>query len=1012
MVFAVNLIRRLRCALACAMLCPCFAAEARAQALDLQRGFENPPAAAKPQVWWHWMNGNVTREGITADLEAMAEVGIGGALVFSLAGPHHHCDTPPGPARYLSPLWLDLMKHAADEAQRLGMEIGMHSCAGWATTGGPWVPPDLAMQRLVSSELVVDGGRRVRERLPRPAVVLECYRDVAVFAIRADQDTGHRLSKWQPKAGQAGCSNDFQPDLGSAKNGIAIHREAIIELTSALDARGELDWQAPEGRWKIVRIGHTPTGKTNMPAPPEATGLEIDKLRPEGLQLHWRKGIEPVLDHLGGAVGKSFRQVLIDSYEAGLHHWTPRMRDEFQQRRGYDPGPLLLALTGRVVGGTAETERFLWDFRRTIADLFAVHYYGQMAELCHSRGLLFAVEPYTSTFEGLQVGARADIPIGEFWATGGYSHTLRLASSIAHLRGLPIAAAEAFTAGPDIGKWLNHPGSLKESGDKAWGEGINRLVIHSYAHQPWLDVQPGMTMGEYGIHFGRTNTWWKPGKAWVDYMARSQFLLQAGEPIADVLHYAGDAAPNKAVIDEALTAAGYAYDSCGTEDLLALEVDEGCLVVPSGRRYRLLVLPKHGFYRPVFARKLEALVAAGAHVLGPRPARSPSLGDQPAADDEVRAIGHRVWGNPEASQARSSHGKGWVYTGLKTSEALQQMGVPPALGVSGSGENLSWMHRQHGQSHWFFVANRSKSRVAGDWGFRIPAGLIAENFDPESGKVHHLPSRMHDGRLLWLPMSLEPGKSTFVVFRRQAEGTMLGDRQAEGPADAEWVSSSATGLGLRVWSNGHYKITHNNGSAALAIDHLPKTKPLTAPWQVTFPGRGNQPDRKMETEVLFAWNGHRDPALRHFSGTATYRTQFSLSKADLDHSSERWLSLGAVSVIAEVAVNGQRLATLWHPPFRIELGTAAKEGTNQLEVRVTNLWINRLIGDAALPQEVEWDGNALKRWPDWLVNGDKRPDPSRTFTTWKHWQADDPLQPSGMTGPVQLEFSKTIPLQN
>jgi hypothetical protein len=905
---------------------------------------------------------------------------------------------------------MEMMKHAVTEADRLGLEIGMHNCAGWATTGGPWVPPELAMQKLVTSELVVKGGDKVSVQLPQPEVTLEYYRDIAVFAIRADADSDHRLFRWRNKAGQAGSRTGRQPEVRELPDGAIIKQSDVIEVTDSLDDDGRLNWQAPEGEWKLIRIGHTPTGKINKPAPTEGTGLEIDKLRPEGLQLHWEKAIEPVLDHLGDAVGSTFNQVLIDSYEAGLHHWTPRMREEFRDRRGYDPGPMILALTGRVIEGGMDTERFLWDFRRTIADLFAEHYYGQMGELCRSHGLHFAVEPYTSTFEGLQVGSRADIPMGEFWVTGSYRNTLRMASSIANTNSLPIAAAEAFTAGPEIGRWLNHPGNLKYSGDMAWGEGINRLVIHSYAHQPWLHLKPGMTMGQYGIHFGRNNTWWEPGKAWLAYLARSQFLLQAGESVADVLCYAGDAAPNKAINRRDLTAAGYGYDSCSTEDFLSLRVEEGDIVLPTGRRYRLLVLPRHGFHRPDFARKLEELVAAGARIVGPRPLQSPGLGGQPEADETVRKIGQTVWGNCNGKEVVSHrHGKGEVFDGIKVEEVLGRMGVQPALSIPGDGEDISWVHRREGDLHWFFFANLTDRRVEGDWGFRVPEGRLPECFDAERGEIGRLPIRGYEKGRRWLPMSLDAGKSTFVVFRRSGKQAEISAEAVKGPSAVDWQFLSASNPGLRVWANGSYKLAGGNEDThQIEVKELPNRKSLTGPWQVTFHSPTSEAEQWIGTPALFAWNEHEASDIRHFSGTARYKIAFEVSEDELRQSTERWLDLGEVGVIAEVFLNGKAIGTLWHPPFRIELGEGLKAGRNELEIRVTNLWINRLIGDAALKDDLEWEEKALKHWPDWLKVGARRPGPRTTFTTWNHWQKEDPLQPSGLIGPVRIQFARVI----
>jgi alpha-L-rhamnosidase len=984
-----------------------------AASMPLEDGFKAPPSQARPQTWWHWMNGNVTREGITADLESMAQAGLGGALIFNLAGPEHLCDTPPGPADYLGPLWLDLMKHAATEAERLGLELGMHNCAGWATTGGPWITPELAMQQLVSSETTLDGGRHMEIGLPRPEVNLGFYRDIAVFAVPAEADTGFRLSKWEAKAGQRASRADRQPELEPLPENSAIPLESIICVTEKLRNDGTLVWDAPPGRWKIIRLGHTPTGATNAPAPAAATGLEIDKLRREGLDVHWQHGIQPLLNHLGPLVGKTFRHVTIDSYEAGLHHWTPRMREEFGKRRGYDPTPYLLALTGRVVADGPATERFLWDFRRTIADLFANNYYGYMADLCHKHGLLFTTEPYTSCFEGLQVGGKADIPMAEFWANGNYSFSVRLAASLAHVHRRPIAAAEAFTAAPPLGRWLDSPASLKRVGDLAWTEGINRLVFHRYTHQPWLDLAPGMTMGQYGIHFERTNTWWKPGRAWLDYIARSQFLLQSGESVADVLCFAGNAAPNGAVYMNDLKRSGHDYDSCGTDILANLTVSGGDVVVPSGRHYRLLVLPNHAFHTAAFARKLRDLVQAGATVLGPKPQLTPSLEKSPASESEVRDIGEEVWGTCDGKSVKThTYGEGRVFNGMSPAEVLTTMGVPASVKTQPDGAGLAWIHRHVDGTDLFFVSNQSATAVRTTAGFRV-LGKMPELWDPVSGTIRRAAGWTAEGAHTHVPLELAPEESVFVVFREPGMPEADPYVRADGPShpDSAHVSTkhpaprlvAGSETHLRVLENGMHTLVRASGKTdKIEVTGLPQPLTITGPWTLSFqPNRGAPNDVRFEK--LMSWTDHADPGIRYFSGTASYLVRFDLPKDYQQDHSETWLDLGAVSVIAEVRLNGKNLGVLWHSPFRVDASKALQPGANSLEIDVSNLWVNRLIGDEQHPDDCEWTGKALTRWPDWLDKGTPRPATNRfTFTTWKHWTASDPLLPSGLLGPVTL----------
>jgi len=447
------------------------------------------------------MNGNITREGITADLETMARVGIGGAQIFNIAGSHQN-DIPPGPIDYLSPEWLDMVKHAASESERLGLELCIHNCAGWSTSGGPWVKPEHAMQALVSSEVKVDGGKRVKLKLPQPLIRNNYYRDIAIFAFPTPKDDNFRVKDWRKKAVQVGGRNRRQPDLTPLPAEAAINLDAIVEISQYLSKNGILEWDVPQGHWTIFRLGHTPTGKTNHPSPKSGEGLEIDKLSREALDVHWREGIQPILDHLGPLAGKVLNNILIDSYEAALNHWTPKLREEFQRRRGYDPTPYLPALQGRLIGDGPTTARFLWDFRRTVADLFADNYYGYFADLCREHGMLSSVEPYSSAYEFLAVAAKVDIPMGEFRVDNADHFSLRVAASSGHTHGQSIIGAESFTARPEKGRWQNYPAKLRPVGDKVWTKGINRLILATFAHQPWLVEHNGKYYNFYNAANG------------------------------------------------------------------------------------------------------------------------------------------------------------------------------------------------------------------------------------------------------------------------------------------------------------------------------------------------------------------------------------------------------------------------------------------------------------------------------------------------------------------------------
>jgi hypothetical protein len=582
---------------------------------ELVRGFRNPPPSARPHTWWHWINGNITKEGITADLEAMKRVGIGGAQIFNV-----EVGVPAGKVPFMSPTFREMIRHAAKEANRLGLELCVHNCAGWSSSGGPWVKPEHAMQALCWSETSVRGPSRFEGVLPRPQRILrygpgDYYRDIAVLAFPVPSGSAAqvRISNIRAKAAFDRGGN-IDPDTSPTPPGSAIELRQVVNLTDRLQPDGRISWDVPPGDWVILRIGHAPTGKENHPSPREGLGLECDKLSREALQEHWNGMMAKILADIGPLAGKSINGSLIDSYEVFSQNWTPRFREEFRKRRGYDLLPYLPVITGRVVGSIEESERFLWDFRRTVADLFAENYYGYFAELCRRNGLKFYTEPYgNGFFDDLQCGGLADIPMGEFWVGGGAIETTKLAASAGHTNGRRVIGAESFTADDVNGRWKVDPYSIKALGDLVFCQGVNRYIFHRYAHQPWMNLKPGMTMGPWGMHLERTVTWWEQSAAWMKYIARCQYLLQSGLFVADVCYFCGEGAPNSLPGRSGLQPPmpdGYDYDGCDSSVILKrMSVRNGRIVLPDGMSYRLLVLPNSRFMTPQMARKSGILCA-------------------------------------------------------------------------------------------------------------------------------------------------------------------------------------------------------------------------------------------------------------------------------------------------------------------------------------------------------------------------------------------------------------------
>lgn len=1186
----MNILRKTAAAGVAAVMC-CLA-QMPLNAEDLAKTFVHPPETAGPQTWWHWMNGNITKEGITADLEAMKHVGIHGAEIFNVEE-----GIPPGDAPFMSPQWLELFRHAAAEADRLGMELCFHNCAGWSSSGGPWITPEHAMQTLTTSEAHVRGGTHVSVLLPQPAQKAGYYRDIAVFAFPMPTNPA-RIEKLDAK-GSFGFAVEYglQPDLKIAPQGSVIPRAKIVDLTAKMDTNGLVTWDAPEGDWTLLRVGHTPTGTPNHPAPKAGVGLECDKLSREALDEHWAGGIDPILKKLGPLAGKSLNDCLIDSYEVGCNNWTPRFREEFMNRRGYDPIPWLPVLSGRFVESSELSERFLWDFRRTIGDLFAENYYGYFCDLCKKHGLMSSIEPYDGPYECLQVGAKADILMGEFWAGGGESSSVKLAASVAHTHGIRIVGAESFTADPENGRWLNHPGSLKALGDLTWCTGVNRFIFHCYAHQPWMDKAPGMTMGQWGTHFGRFNTWWEQSRPWIQYITRSQYLLQSGRGVADVLFFGGDASPNGGPHRPDLKQKGYDYDAVGTDLIYQLKVDSDKLVVtPSGARYRVLVMPESEWMTPALVTKVGELVRAGATVLAPKPLKSPSLHNYPACDADVARLADELWGDTPVEHAV---GKGRIVPNRSVEDVLASMKLAPDCVTLTPNATISFIHRKIENADVYFVSNQRGLPETATCAFRV-TGRQPELWNAETGGIESAPVWSSQDGVTTVTLNLEQAASIFVVFRspsgastanpvvkldfqpdkpmlfklpkleiRRAiygaftlDGTgmvdvtskveptvkdnrleiIAGNQLAGDPAnmtikemrvqyecdgktnqvsvlenkklvlplagekgplriiravygkftpglaglpplksmditrqvaarvkdgmldvivdnklsgedpaqmtpktlrldyavDGEAGSLEASEhsevrlpenafnllppqsyltveknqLKLAAAESGRYTLTRKSGeSTTLVVSNVPGPIPVDGSWKVSFqPGRGAPAEAVFDK--LISWPLHETAGIKYFSGTATYHKTLTIPASALGENKSLQLDLGRVAVIAEVRLNGQELGTLWKAPFRVDITRAAKAGDNDLEVRVINLWVNRLIGDEQLPEDCEWNGTTLKGWPDWMVKGQPRPSSERvTFTTWKHWQKGSKLQPSGLIGPVVLRSWVSVPVK-
>jgi len=1054
---------------------------------QLEQGFRQPPDSARPWVYWFWLNGNITREGITLDLEAMRRVGIGGVLIMEVDQ-----GAPLGPVPFAGPQWRQLFRHVVSEAHRLGLKVNMNNDAGWCGSGGPWVPPDKAMQKVVWTETQVQGPNRFEGSLPQPQAVAGYYRDIAVLAFPTPGDS--RIPDLPGKTAlvrQDIPSQSRFPDLPAE---MAIPRHRILDLTAKMEQNGRLVWEVPEGRWTVLRLGHTPTGAQNAPSPASGRGLECDKLSREGIEAHFRGFMSELVADVGSLAGKTLVATHIDSWEVGSQNWTPRFREEFRRRRGYDLLPYLPALTGRFVESAEVSERFLWDIRQTVSELLIENYAAHARSLANRHGLRLSIEAYgDAVFDDMAYAGHSDEPMTEFWSwPGNFSAGIVTEmASAAHVYGKRILGAEAFTAG-DGERWLYHPGSIKALGDWAFCQGVNRFVFHRYAHQPWRDRRPGMSMGPWGLHYERTQTWWEQSKPWHEYLSRCQYLLQQGLPVADVLYLAPEGAPRSFNPPPAAIRTGYKSDACPSEVVMSrLRVKGGRLVLPDGMSYRLLVLPGAETMTPRLLGRIRELADAGATVLGAPPVKSPGLSGYPQCDAEVRKLAEALWGS------------GKVISGKTVEQILAAKGLLPDFKADRA---LEFTHRRIGDVEVYFVANGNRHSVNAACEFRV-AGKRPELWHPETGRIERVAAFTESRDRTRLLVRLDAGGSVFVVFRpgrrddpvvglmragrdllrapsktaeivvRRALWGPLGDDRrtkdvtaqvqrmvragagsfvvaelaAEGdPAygvvktlrveyqvggrvltasatDPETISFELPSetpppvrlerlpnglLRAEVREPGVYELKTKSGrSIRLRVLEKPRSLAVGGKWDLTFPPRWGAPARII-LDRLLSWSDHPNPGVKCFSGTATYRKTLTVPAGMLSRG-RRWvLDLGRVEVIACVKVNGRDLGVLWKGPFRVDVTKALRPGPNALEIRVTNLWPNRMIGDEQLPEDSARNPDGtLREWPTWLQSGKPSPTGRFTFTSWRLWPKDAPLLPSGLLGPVKLEATPWIPIR-
>jgi hypothetical protein len=1058
-----------------------------AAADPLYEGFLQPERAFRPRVWWHWMNGNISTEGIRKDLEWMDRAGVVGFHNFdaNMATPQ----VVDSRLVYMTPEWKEAFRYALDLADSLQMEVSIASSPGWSITGGPWVSEDDAQKKVVWRDTTVRGGGRIRGTLPEP---IRCcgpyqdiplypndpgryafYQDLFVLAVPLPDDRDDlpapELAISDPgfdrnllQDGRLGTDAPLAPNAGGYawiefhypapvslqslylaeftgvpvslevdRNGIG-HFETLVEevpmsriktttvrsfdfpktegrafriracipdralkpsearldpfprvnlvedkagylphyliydryptpsvseapsLRDVLDISrfvqdGVLDWEAPEGTWKIFRFGYNLQGRRNGPASPEATGLEVDKLNAAAVRRYYDSYLSLYQEASGGGLGKTIHCLMIDSYESGKGNWTPDLEQEFRRRRGYELRPWMPVLTGEIIGSAEESEQFLFDWRITLGELMAENHYDIVSDILAPYGMTRYTESHewrkAFVGDGMMPKRKADVPMAAMWIhqTDEGRHSsypsgdadIRESSSIAHIYGQNICAAESFTVDGRIGErngqgaYQSHPGSLKPLADAMLAEGLNRFVVHCSVHQPVDSLVPGLSLGPFGQWFNRHDTWAEEARTWTDYLSRNCYMMQQGRWVADIAWFYGeDKNVTGMYIEERIPVPdGYNFDLVNADILQhELTVERGCLVTASGMRYRALVLdPDLKYISLPVLRRIRKIRKAGIPVFGPRPLAKANL--KGSARRWQRLVG-QIWDETNLPVTDKK--------ALRT--ALQATGIEADADLGAIGEaDIRFVHRQLEAGEMYWVANITPEYRDLTVSFRTD-GCKPEIWHADSGLREAASYRIRDGRT-WVDLHFTPDDAQYILFRE--------------PTDVQ--------------------------EDVVPAPETTVVQEVDGPWQVRFEAKYDPVPDPVTLPVLRDLSSSPVEGIRFFSGTAVYDCRFEGDET-LSGRAGRWLlDLGEVHHTARVFLNGEDLGLAWKVPYQIDVSGKLLPGDNHLEIRVTNSWANRLMGDERKPQSARV-----------------------TFTSEQFYTADDQPIPSGLIGPVRI----------
>jgi len=928
--------------------------------------FQNPPREAGVRCWWWWLNSNVTKESITKDLEAMHAKGFSGAMIFDAGTePGWGPDGPvPNGPMFAGPEWTELFLHALNEAKRLDLKLGLSIQSGW-NLGGPTITLDDAAKQITWSEVEIDGAGFSGQILPMPPHNHDYYRDICVLAFPT-RGIGNRqpIDNLTAKSGahELGGSapdcrfllNDFPSVEGEEDAKIT----EIIDISDRMDDQGLLNWTPPPGQWTILRFGFTPTLAHVKTSSDNWKGHVLDYLDKEVFNSYWDEVVDPLLQAAGPMAGTVLTHLETDSWECGGMNWSAGFPDYFKTYNGYDIINYLPVVAGKIVDDRNASNAFLADLRKTIAACVSENHYKTFAERAAEYGMGIQPEsagPHAAPIDGITNYSHSDIVMSEFWVPSPHRpkpenrYFVKQASSAAHIYGKQYVGAEAFTSikKPHWGEVLWR--DQKPSMDHEFCSGLNMIFFHTFTNSPDEMGEPGQ---EYfaGTHINRHVRWWDLSDAFMDYIARVQYVVQQGKFVADVLYYYGDHVPNIARLkedDPAGALPGYDYDVTNEDVLLKLEVIDGHVVVPGGIHYEVLALPDHKVLSLAALKQVRKLLVEGATVLGPKPERLVSLVGGENARNEFRILSDSLWGQDPPEKGYNSFGKGKLVWGLSANELLRNAGVPMDLELISfkTFPSLDYIHYKIENSDVYFISNQSPENQTAGFKFRV-SGKQPEIWDPLTGSQWKAEAFKQSPGNTEVKLEFAPYGSFFVVFKDPIPETRQGSKTSNYPVFTE-------------------------------------LQEITGPWQVSFDTAWGGP-ASIEAKELFDWSKSDIEGIKYYSGKAVYSKDFRIDKNDKGRSYHIELNEVADIGIAAIQLNGTDIGIVWTPPFRADISPALKKGKNNLSITVVNTWQNRLIGDRGKPQEERFTKTNIKIRDDWE------------------------LVPSGLLGPVRILIANEL----